>query len=218
LLNFFFTHIPNGLTRVMVEPREDELVIEAQGLRMEFRGLVAVESLDLSIAKGTLYGLIGPNGSGKTTAIKMLVGLLRPSGGQAMVLGESVPLQSNWTKLDYMPQENAVYGDLTIQENLKFFGGLYSVPKEALTIRMDELLNVVDLASRQDSLVSQLSRGLKHRVSLSCALMHETSVPSGRFIIIFDQALRTIAFPFRKVDSNPPTYHVHQERGDNGRP
>jgi hypothetical protein len=111
LLNFFFTHIPNGLTRVMVEPREDELVIEAQGLRMEFRGLVAVESLDLSIAKGTLYGLIGPNGSGKTTAIKMLVGLLRPSGGQAMVLGESVPLQSNRTKLGYMPQENAVYGD-----------------------------------------------------------------------------------------------------------
>jgi ABC-2 type transport system ATP-binding protein len=164
------------LTKEVDEPGEDESVIETRGLRKEFPGLVAVESLDLKIAKGTLYGLIGPNGSGKTTAIKMLVGLLRPTGGQALVLGERVPLRINRTKIGYMPQENAVYGDLTIRENLKFFGGLYSVPKEPLTTRMDEVLKVVDLAARQDSLVSQLSGGMKHRVSLACTLMHEPEV------------------------------------------
>jgi ABC-2 type transport system ATP-binding protein len=151
----------------------DELVVETRGLRKEFDGLVAVQSLDLSVAKGTLYGMIGPNGSGKTTAIKMLVGLLRKSAGEARILGEEVPLKEARSRLGYMPQEIAVYPDLSVGENLEFFAGLYSVPKEKRKARTEEVLSVVDLSARKDSLVSQLSGGMKHRLSLGCALMHD---------------------------------------------
>lgn len=154
----------------------DEPVIETKGLRKEFPGLVAVESLDLRITRGMLYGMIGPNGSGKTTAIKMLVGLLRASGGEAKVLGEKVPLRSSRPRLGYMPQDIAVYPDLTVRENLEFFAGLYSIPKARVGVRTDEVLKVVDLLARKDSLVSQLSGGMKHRVSLACALMHDPEV------------------------------------------
>jgi len=154
----------------------DDGVIETKGLRKQFDELVAVESLDLRISKGTLYGLIGPNGSGKTTAIKMLVGLLKPTAGHAKILGEPVPVRTNRSKVGYMPQEMAIYQDLTVHENLEFFAGLYSVTGEASRRREDEVLRVVDLEQSRDRLVSHLSGGMRHRVSLACALMHDPSV------------------------------------------
>ncbi len=153
-----------------------ELVLETVGLRKEFPGLVAVDSLDLRIGKGVLYGLIGPNGSGKTTVIKMLVGLLRPTSGTAQILGERIPISTNLPSLGYMPQETAIYTDMTVRENLEFFGGLYSMPKDVLKKREQELLCMVDMEPRGDDLVSHLSGGMRHRTSLACALIHNPTV------------------------------------------
>lgn len=142
-------------------------------LRKEFDGLVAVDDLDMRIEKGVLYGLIGPNGSGKTTAIKMLVGLLRPTGGEAHVLGEKVPARGTVERVGYMPQEMAIYPDLTVHENMELFAELYSVPREEFGRREALILDVIDLRARRDSLVAQLSGGMKHRASLACALVHD---------------------------------------------
>jgi len=151
-------------------------VIKTEKLRKEFEELVAVAGLDLRIDKGRLYGLIGPNGSGKTTAIKMLVGLLRPTSGAARILGERIPVRKNIARIGYMPQEMAIYGDLTVHENIELFGQLYSMSPELLQKREKALLEMVDLESRRDSLVSQLSGGMKHRVSLASALIHDPEV------------------------------------------
>lgn len=150
--------------------------IHTHGLRKEFDDLVAVDDLDLRIGRGLLYGMIGPNGSGKTTAIKMLVGLLKPTAGKAYVLGEKVPIINNIARIGYMPQEMAVYTDLTLHENLELFSRLYSMDRELFAKRENELLKVIDLADRRDTLVSQLSGGMKHRVSLACTLIHDPEV------------------------------------------
>ncbi len=150
--------------------------VHLRRLTKVFDGLTAVSNLDMGIAKGTLYGLIGPNGSGKTTTIRMLVGLLRPTSGDAAILGERVPVKRNISRISYMPQETAVYSDLTVHENLTAFAGLYTMESEAFAKREDELLSMIDLADRKDSLVSQLSGGMRHRTSLACALIHDPEV------------------------------------------
>ncbi|MBU1159407.1 MAG: ABC transporter ATP-binding protein [Candidatus Thermoplasmatota archaeon] len=155
---------------------QDGRAIVTRQLRKEFDDLVAVDDLDLTIGKGTLYGMIGPNGSGKTTTIKMLVGLLKPSSGTAEVLGERIPLKGRISDIGYMPQEMAIYTDLTVSENLQLFGSIYSMGQERLLERQEELLSMVDLSDRGDSLASQLSGGMKHRVSLACAMMHDPEV------------------------------------------
>lgn len=158
---------------VAVDIGRDAPTVETTGLRKEFDGLVAVDSLDLRIGKGLVYGMIGPNGSGKTTAIKMLVGLLRPTAGGARVLGESIPVRMKTARMGYMPQEMAVYDDISVHENLAFFAGLYSLDAESARRREEELLGMIDLKDRADSLVGHLSGGMRHRVSLACALMHD---------------------------------------------
>jgi ABC-2 type transport system ATP-binding protein len=151
-------------------------IVHTHKLRKEFDSLVAVDDLDLMVGHGLLYGMIGPNGSGKTTAIKMLVGLLRPTAGKAFVLGERIPIKDNVSRIGYMPQEMAIYTDMTVHENLELFSRLYSMDKELSAKREQELLKVIDLEDRQDALVSQLSGGMKHRTSLACALIHDPEV------------------------------------------
>lgn len=150
--------------------------IHMRGLTKRYGTLTAVSGLDLSIKKGTLYGLIGPNGSGKTTTIRMLVGLLRPTSGEATILGEKVPIKRNIARISYMPQETAVYSDLTVHENLEMFAGLYSMDSASFARREKELLSMTDLEERRDSLVSQLSGGMRHRTSLACSLVHDPEI------------------------------------------
>jgi len=150
--------------------------IHAHKLRKEYDDLVALDDLDLRIPKGILYGMIGPNGSGKTTTIKLLVGLLKATSGKAYVLGEKTPIKNSIHRIGYMPQEMAIYTDLTVHENLELFAELYSVDKEVFSKREKELLSVIDMYDRRDSLASQLSGGMKHRVSLACSLIHDPEV------------------------------------------
>lgn len=149
------------------------LAVEIEKLTKRFGGLTAVDGLDMSIEQGETYGLLGPNGSGKTTTIKMLCGLLKPSSGRVAVLGRELPSKSVMQEIGYMPQETAVYLDNTVYENLRLFGEIYGMPKDDMERRVAELLAFVDLSDRRDSVVSALSGGMKHRLSLACALMNE---------------------------------------------
>jgi len=141
-----------------------------------FGKFTAVKDLQLTIKAGEMYGLLGPNGSGKTTTIKMLCGLTRPTSGTAVVLGEQVPLKNKMHLIGYMPQDTALYIDNTVHENLRLFGEIYSLSKEKLKQREQEVLQFIELGKWRNSLVSTLSGGMRHRVSLACALLHEPQV------------------------------------------
>ncbi len=150
-----------------------ENVVETNALTKRFGELVAVSSLNLGIPRGAVYGMIGPNGSGKTTAIKVMNGLLKATSGSAKLLGEEVPVREVIHRIGYMPQEMAIYTDLTVHENLELFAGMYSMSRSSFEGAERDLLEMIDLAERRDSLVATLSGGMKHRVSLACALVHD---------------------------------------------
>ena len=153
--------------------RTASLVVRTSGLCKDFGPVRAVLDLDLGIPRGCVYGLIGPNGSGKTTTIKILSGLLRATSGNAWLLDEEVPVSDCVSRIGYMPQEMAIYADLTVLENLELYAGMYSIRHESFLRRADALLGMIDLRDRSDSLVATLSGGMKHRVSLACALVHD---------------------------------------------
>jgi ABC-2 type transport system ATP-binding protein len=148
--------------------------VETVGMRKVFGKLVAVDSLDLSITRGTVYGLLGANGSGKTTTIRMLCGLLTPSAGKARVIGLDVASQgeSIRKRIGYMCQKFGLYDDMSVRENLRFYASIYGLRREALTQRTEELLVELRLSQRVDQLVGTLSGGWKQRVALACATAH----------------------------------------------
>jgi len=151
-------------------------IVEINDLTKTFGKFIAVDNLNLTIYKGEIYGLLGPNGSGKTTTIKMLCGLLRPTSGIVKVFGRKLPCKSIMNLIGYMPQDTAVYLENTVHENMSFFGSVYGMTKERLEKKEQEMLDFVNLTQWRDSLVSTLSGGMKHRVSLACALIHEPSL------------------------------------------
>jgi ABC-2 type transport system ATP-binding protein len=151
----------------------DMHVVRTKGLSKTFGTITALADLDLDIPKGCIYGMIGPNGSGKTTTIRILNGLLRASSGEAWLMDEAVPVTSNIHRIGYMPQEMAIYTDLTVLENMELFAGMYSMRGERFKERASILLDMIDLEDRGGSLVAELSGGMKHRVSLACALVHD---------------------------------------------
>jgi len=150
-----------------------ETVIQATGLRKTFRTRVALDGLDLAVEQGRLYGLVGPNGAGKTTLIRTLCGLLRPDEGEARLLGWRMPSVRVRSQLGYMPQDFAVYDDLTVLQNLEFFGGLYDLSRRQIHERAGELLDLVDLADRRGEKTGELSGGMRRRVSLAVSLLHK---------------------------------------------
>jgi len=144
-------------------------VIETQELTKRFGKTEAARGLNLRIEAGEIYGLIGPNGSGKTTLIRLLMGLLTPTSGQAKILGQTMPNKAVLSQVGYMTQAEALYLDLTLKENLQFFSAVYGFTRPQ---GVQELLHLVELAERANDLVSTLSGGLRRRVSLACALVH----------------------------------------------
>jgi ABC-2 type transport system ATP-binding protein len=149
-----------------------EQVVRAEGLRKRFGTHTALDGLSLSVPQGQLYGLAGPNGAGKTTLIRTLCGLLRPDQGEAHLLGWRMPNTRVRSQLGYMPQDFAVYDDLSVIQNLEFFGELYGLRRAHVRGRADELLDLVQLADRRRDRVGSLSGGMRRRVSLAISLLH----------------------------------------------
>ncbi len=145
--------------------------LEARDVRKRFGEVEALRGLSLAVASGTIYGLLGPNGSGKTTFIRCLAGLVRPDGGDLSVLGGPPRAAIASGRVGYMTQAAALYGELSIEENLRFFAALEGVPDARLAIEM--ALQTVDLLERRRSIVATLSGGMRQRVSLAAALLHD---------------------------------------------
>jgi len=150
-----------------------EQVVRAEGLRKRFRQRIALDGLTLSVPQGQLYGLVGPNGAGKTTLIRTLCGLLRPDEGEAHLLGWRMPSTRVRSQLGYMPQDFSVYDDLTVMQNLEFFGELYGLRRSHVRERANELLDLVQLSDRKRQRVATLSGGMRRRVSLAISLLHK---------------------------------------------
>ncbi|MCK4457019.1 MAG: ABC transporter ATP-binding protein [Thermoplasmata archaeon] len=153
-----------------------DYVVEARGLVRRYGDLVAVDRLDFMVEKGEVYGLIGPNGSGKTTVIKLVCGLLKPHAGSVRVLGMQVADPKLSHQIGYMPQEIAIYPDLTVHDNVRFFGEVYGLSKKEVEKREEELLDFAGLTEKRNALASTLSGGLKHRLSFACTLVHTPKV------------------------------------------
>jgi ABC-2 type transport system ATP-binding protein len=152
--------------------------IRAEGLTKIFGRFTAVDHIDLAIASGEVMGFIGPNGAGKSTTIRMLCGLLRPSAGRAIVAGFDVAREPEKVRahIGYMSQKFSLYGDLTVRENLRFFGGLYRVRRAEMEERMRFAITMAGLKGREDALVDTLAGGWKQRLALGCAILHRPPV------------------------------------------
>jgi ABC-2 type transport system ATP-binding protein len=149
--------------------------ILTRGLRKTFHGVPAVERLDLEVARGEIFGLLGPNGSGKTTTIRMLTGLIAPTAGSAEVVGVDVvrfPEQVR-RRIGYMSQRYGLYDDLTVRENLEFYAGVYGIVGAARRRRVPEQMAEYGLEPRAGQLAGTLSGGWKQRLALACATTHE---------------------------------------------
>jgi ABC-2 type transport system ATP-binding protein len=152
--------------------------IIAQDLVKRFGSFTAVDHVSLSIDRGEIVGFLGPNGAGKSTFIRMLCGLLRPTEGRALVAGIDVARDPEGVRehIGYMSQKFSLYGDLTVSENLHFFGGIYRVPAAVLAERIRFSVEMAGLAGREDHLVSTLAGGWKQRLALGCAILHRPPI------------------------------------------
>ncbi len=146
-----------------------DYVVQTQQVKRAFGSFEAIRGVDLSIRPGETYGLLGPNGAGKTTLIRMLVGLLRPTAGRVLVLGREMPDKGVLAEVGYMTQAKAIYTDLSLRENVRFFGAMAGLRDEK---RVEEVIALVDLSDWADSPVRNLSGGMQQRTSLACALVH----------------------------------------------
>ncbi len=151
------------------------IAIEARGLTRRFGDLLAVDHVDLTIARAQIYGFLGPNGSGKTTTIRMLCGLLTPSEGDAEVLGHRVPAEAEALRrsIGYMTQKFSLYEDLTVQENLKFIAQIYSLSRTESRRRIDELVTEYRLEAQAAQRAGTLSGGQRQRLALAASTVHK---------------------------------------------
>lgn len=152
--------------------------VKIRGLTKKFGDFVAVDTIDLTIRKGEIFGFLGPNGAGKSTTIKMLCGLLLPTLGEGTVAGFDIMKESEEIKknIGYMSQKFSLYEDLTVEENIRFFNGIYGVPYTRKKERMEWALEMAGLQDRAKAITRTLPGGFKQRLALGCALLHEPPV------------------------------------------
>lgn len=158
-----------------LDPQANDLAVRAVALSKRFGDFVAVDRVSFAVQRGSIFGFLGPNGAGKTTTIRMLLGLLRPTSGQAMVLGLDVVNQTNDVKrrIGYVSQRFSLYDDLTVRENLNFYGRTYGVRGNWLRARQKAVLRMAGLEGREHELTRNLAGGWKQRLALGTAILHE---------------------------------------------
>jgi ABC-2 type transport system ATP-binding protein len=152
--------------------------VEIRDLVKRFGSFVAVDHVNLEVQRGEIFGFLGPNGAGKSTTIRMLCGLLKPTSGSATVGGLDISSQSEAVKqnIGYMSQRFSLYDDLSVEENIDFFSGIYSVPRDRRAARKDYVLRMAGIEERRSSLTGLLSGGWKQRLALGCAILHEPPI------------------------------------------
>jgi ABC-2 type transport system ATP-binding protein len=156
-------------------PIDSSLAVDVRGLRKQFGEFVAVNAIDFTVKRGEIFGFLGPNGSGKSTTIRMLCGTIAPSAGGAYVMGYDIDRQAEQVRLNigYMSQKFSLFEDLTVDENLRFYAGVYGLSDEKFAERRAYILKMADLEGREDEITKNLSVGWKQRLALGCATIHE---------------------------------------------
>lgn len=162
----------------MKDHKDSTLAIEILGLTRTFGSITAVDHLSLAIPRGELFGLVGPDGGGKTTTLRMLAGILTPTEGEAIVAGHSIREEAEALKgkIAYMSQRFGLYGDLTVLENLDFYADLFEVPAKERAARIERLLGFSNLTPFKHRLADKLSGGMKQKLGLACALIHTPEI------------------------------------------
>jgi ABC-2 type transport system ATP-binding protein len=165
----------NGRNDRSNQRRANDYAVRVVQLTKKFGDFVAVDGISFAIGRGAIFGFLGPNGAGKTTTIRMLLGLLKPTAGEATVLGFDIVKQTAEIKkrIGYMSQRFSLYDDLTVDENLNFFGRTYGVRGKRLGTRKDFVLEMAGLEGREHELTKNLSGGWKQRLALGTAIIHE---------------------------------------------
>jgi ABC-2 type transport system ATP-binding protein len=155
-----------------------EWAVEIEGLVKTFGAFVAVDHVSMRVHKGEIFGFLGPNGAGKSTTIRILCGLLTPTEGRASVAGLDVATQPERIRrnIGYMSQKFSLYDDLTVEENIDFFTGIYGVPRDLRAQRKDYVLAMAGLSERRNALTRTLSGGWKQRLALGCAILHDPPI------------------------------------------
>ena len=149
-------------------------MIKTKNLTKKFGEFTAVDGLDLEIRQGEIFGFLGPNGAGKTTSIRMMVGLLSPTGGEVRIAG--MGNSSVEDKVGVCPQDLVIWEELTTYENIRFMGNMHGVPREKLENRTNELIEDLQLEDKRDNLASELSGGMKRRLNLGMSLVHDPEI------------------------------------------
>jgi ABC-2 type transport system ATP-binding protein len=167
-----------GWMSAVTEGEAGQAAISIRGLTRRFGAFTAVDGLTVDVARGELFGLVGPDGAGKTTTLRMLAGVLRPSAGDAQVAGISVVQHPEGVKhqIGYMSQRFGLYTDLTVRENIDFYADLYEVPAAERATRLERLYHFSSLGPFEHRLAGQLSGGMKQKLGLCCALVHQPRV------------------------------------------
>lgn len=155
-----------------------ENAIEIRNLSKLFGEFVAVNNVSFDVKRGEVFGFLGPNGSGKTTVIRMILGLLNPTSGSGQILGYDITedREKLRNRIGYMSQKFSLYEELTVEENLDFYGGVYCIPKNKLQEKKKEIIKMADLCGREKMIVSNLSGGWKQRLALGCSIIHDPEI------------------------------------------
>ncbi|MDO8538985.1 MAG: ABC transporter ATP-binding protein [Opitutaceae bacterium] len=159
-------------------PANSENAVEVQNLEKRFGGFTAVAGVSFSVRRGEIFGLLGPNGAGKSTTIRMLCGLLTPSSGSGRVAGFDIVRETERikTRIGYMSQKFSLYDELTVEENIDFFSGIYRIPRERKSARKEWVLQMAGLRDHRRARTAELSGGWKQRLALGCAVLHEPPI------------------------------------------
>ncbi len=157
---------------------KNEIVISTRDLTKQFGEFIAVNKISIDVYKGEIFGFLGANGAGKTTAMRMLCGLLIPTSGVATIAGYDVFTETEMIKqnIGYMSQKFSLYEDLTVIENIRFFGGIYKLQTKQIKEKSEELLNQLELKDQANKLVGSLPLGWKQKLSFSIAVFHEPKI------------------------------------------